>query len=141
MSEIINVKELRVGKGITTQNGETEWHKTYYELVLNTDGFSPELVELHRETAEGYLDRLLHQDMKIQQQEHPDFNPQELLDHEWKGRKTGQNSYAKGSLEYGWDFADKFSPDVLECLPLTINGYRFSLTENKKLVHTEKVKP
>lgn len=67
MSEIINVKELRVGKGRTIQQGE-EWHKTYYELVLNTEGFSAELVELHRETAEGYLNKLLKREEPLQKE-------------------------------------------------------------------------
>jgi len=137
MSEIINVKELRVGKGKTIQDGEA-WHKTYYELVLNTEGFSPELVELHRETAEGYLNKLLAMPESNTPEPPLEFNPEELISHRWKGKTNPKGGYYPGNLDFGWDFADKFSQEVIRCLPLTINGYAFSLSESKKIINVKK---
>jgi hypothetical protein len=71
----------------------------------------------------------------------PAFDAQELLGHKWKGKRTGEGSYAEGSLGWGWDFRDQFSEDVIAVLekgPLQVGEYEFSLSEN--LVSAKKKK-
>lgn len=70
-----------------------------------------------------------------------DFNPEELMEHKWKGKKKAEGEYADGSLAWGWDFADNFSENVIQALskgPVTIDQYEFSLQGS--LVQTQKVK-
>ncbi len=62
----------------------------------------------------------------------PFFNSEELMRHKWKGKKTGEGSYAEGSLGWGWDFRDKFSAEVIAVLekgPLQIGDYEFTVSE------------
>lgn len=71
----------------------------------------------------------------------PDFDPKELLEHRWKGKKTGEGTYAEGTLSWGWDFRNQFSQAtiaVLEKGPLQIDQYEFTLSE--VLVSTKKKK-
>ena len=71
------------------------------------------------------------------------FDPEELMRHEWKGKKKAGGGYTKGSLSWGWDFASEFSPAVVEALkkgPLKIDGYEFSLASSQKIVRSRKVK-
>ena len=66
------------------------------------------------------------------QEQPPEFDPQELLGHKWKGKRTGEGTYAEGSLGWGWDFRDKFSKDaiaVLEKGPLQVGEHEFTLGE------------
>lgn len=72
----------------------------------------------------------------------PEFDPEELVKHDWKGRKTN-GEYAEGSLSFGWDFADQFSPDIISVLKkgvVTIDQYEFSLSTSGTLVQTRKKK-
>ena len=146
----IRVKELRVGKGVTHQQGENEWRKEYLEVTIDTEGLNEVEVEQQRKRMRLYLDVKLgiidkpptkSPDSTGEVPEAAQFNPEELMQHEWKGKSNPRGGYYRGSLEFGWDFADKFSENVLKCLPLTISGYHFSLTDNKKLVQTKKAKP
>lgn len=60
----------------------------------------------------------------------PEFDAQELMAHKWKGKKTGEGQYAQGSLNWGWDWKEKFSQAVLDVLakgPLTIDKHEFVL--------------
>ena len=69
------------------------------------------------------------------------FDPEDLMKHEWKGKKLGHKHWEKGSLEYGWDFTDKFQQSTIAALesgPLTIDKYEFVLRE--KIVSTKKAK-
>jgi hypothetical protein len=77
----------------------------------------------------------------VKEQYLPDFDPKELLTHTWKGKKTGEGSYAEGSLNWGWDFRDKFSSAVIAVLekgPVVVEQYEFTLGEN--LVNVKKKK-
>ncbi len=72
----------------------------------------------------------------------PDFDPEDLMKHDWKGKKLGQGQYEEGSLSWGWDYKDKFKPETIKALEqdsiLAIDKYEFSLLE--KIVQTKKVK-
>jgi hypothetical protein len=74
-------------------------------------------------------------------QQAPTFDSEELMKHKWKGKRTGEGSYAEGSLSWGWDFRDKFSKEVIAVLQkglLVIDQYEFTLSEN--LVSVKKKK-
>lgn len=78
-----------------------------------------------------------------QPQQIPNFNPKELMEHKYKGKKTSEGQYAEGSLFFGWDFADQFKPDIINVLkkgPVTIDQYEFSLSASGTLVQTKKKK-
>ena len=72
----------------------------------------------------------------------PNFDPEDLMKHEWKGKKIGQGQYEEGSLPWGWDFRDNFKRETIKALEqdsvLAIDKYEFSLLE--KIVQTKKVK-
>jgi len=74
----------------------------------------------------------------------PEFDPQELLGHEYKGkRKEEGEGYEKGSLNWGWDKEDQFSEAVIKVLekgPLRIGDYEFTLDHKKGWVNVKKVK-
>jgi hypothetical protein len=71
-----------------------------------------------------------------------------LMRWKWKGRKKPDGTYARGSLSYGWDFANNFSDSVIRVLekgPQVIRGYRVTLDPLDKekgtyVVHTRKEK-
>jgi len=71
-----------------------------------------------------------------------EFDPSDLLNHEWKGSRKSGGDYAKGSLSWGWDYKDNFKPETIKALekasPLTIGDYEFTMTG--KIVQTRKVK-
>jgi len=72
-----------------------------------------------------------------------EFDPEDLMKHDWKGKRTGEGQYAEGSLSWGWDFRDNFKAETLKALEydgggLTIEGYEFTLSE--KIVQAQKVK-
>ena len=139
----MNIKELRVGKGTTVEKAG-HWEKVYYELLIHTEDLSEDQVEDYRRTAAAYLDKLLE---PIHVQPYPEvhpsvahpepFDPEELMQHAWKGKKTS-TGYAQGSLEWGWDFADQFSPEAIAALPMVIGGYQFILSDNQKIVSVAK---
>jgi len=72
----------------------------------------------------------------------PDFDPEDLMKHTWKGKRIGQGQYAEGSLSWGWDFRDAFKPETIKALEqdsiLAIGEYEFTLLE--KIVQTHKIK-
>jgi len=71
-----------------------------------------------------------------------EFDPNDLLNHEWKGSRKKGGGYAKGSLSWGWDYRDQFKPETIKTLekmsPLVIDNYEFKL-ENK-IVTSRKIK-
>lgn len=72
----------------------------------------------------------------------PNFDPEDLMKHDWKGKKIGEGQYAEGSLSWGWDFRDNFKPETIKALEadmiLTIGENEFMLSG--KIVQTKKVK-
>jgi len=74
----------------------------------------------------------------------PEFDPDELLKHEWKGkRKTTGEGHEPGSLSWGWDKKDQFSEAVIQVLekgPLTIGEYEFGIDDARNLVYARKAK-
>lgn len=72
----------------------------------------------------------------------PDFDPEDLMKHTWKGKRIGQGQYAEGSLSWGWDFRDTFKPETIKALEqdavFVIGEYKFTLME--KIVQTQKIK-
>lgn len=73
------------------------------------------------------------------------FDPADLMNHEWKkGKRKPDGKYEKGSLLYGWDFANAFKDVTISELviqgTLEIAGYEFTIDQNKKFVNTKKAK-
>lgn len=140
----MQIKRLVVGKGRTTRPGDAEeWLKEYYEVEVVIE--DPSELEITKANIVGLLDGWLSKPFKPPAQAEaphiPEFNPEELLKHEWKGRKTGEGQYAKGSVSFGWDFRDGFSKEVIETLekgPITIDKYQFTLAE--RIVQAKKKK-
>jgi hypothetical protein len=63
------------------------------------------------------------------------------MKHPWKGKKKDDNTYAAGSLSWGWDFADKFPKEILQVLekgPVPIDQYEFSLNKERTFVSVKK---
>jgi len=100
------------------------------------------------EKAVAELNELLQEQVPVEFREKPeesaipDFDPSDLMKHEWKGKKLGQGQYEEGSLSWGWDFRDNFKPATIKALEqdsiLTIDEYEFTLLE--KIVQTHKRK-
>jgi len=74
----------------------------------------------------------------------PEFDPQELMTHDWKGKKkTEGEGYEPWDQNWGWDGEDQFSQIVLQVLekgPLKIGQYEFAWNRERKLVNVRKVK-
>lgn len=125
------ISEFRIGKGLTTRPSEKEeiWTKRYLEFTVKMpEQFTDKDLQDAIVAAEYAIDNFLGQPAAPQI---PEFNPEELMKHEWKGKKTGEGQYAKGSTSWGWDFKDKFSKDVVTVLEkglLTIGEYEFTLS-------------
>ena len=140
----MRVSRIVVGKGKTERPTEAEeWTKTYFEVEVTVN--DDKEVPLAKEWALSLIDSWLEEKPKpgFEPGNIPDFNPDDLINHEWKGKKKADGSYAKGSLEWGWDFKDNFSPETIKMLekgPLTIDGYEFSLSESGNLVYARKKK-
>lgn len=69
----------------------------------------------------------------------PSFDPETLMQHEWKGKRLGHRHWAEGSLAWGWDFITEFPDETIKALekgPLTIDDYVFTLGE--KVVNVKK---
>jgi len=71
----------------------------------------------------------------------PDFDPADLMRHDWKGKKISKGEYENGSLSWGWDYKDNFKPETIKVLEngkvLTIGNSEFILLE--KIVQTKKI--
>jgi len=131
----VKATRVVVGKGRTSRpSEEEEWIREYYEVEVEVD--SEKELSAAREWALNLIDGWLQGAVAM-----PQFDPSDLMEHEWKGSRKSGGEYAKGSLSWGWDFKDNFKPEtirVLEKGPLTIDQYEFSLTN--KIVQTRKVK-
>jgi len=137
------ISEFRIGKGLTTRPSEKEeiWTKRYLEFTVkmpeqSTDKDLQDAIL----AAEYAIDNFLGQPAVLQV---PEFNSEELMKHVgWKAKKK-DDGYAEGSLSWGWEFADKFSKEILRVLekgPLTIDKYEFSLNKEQTLVSVKKKK-
>jgi len=139
---LTKITEFRIGKGITRKvvGTENDFDKRYLELTVKLpEGYSEEDFQEALLRSEYILDNWLGQPETPQQV--PDFNPEELMKHEWKGRKTGDGQYEKGSTSWGWDFRDQFSQEVIKALekgPITIDQFEFTLGD--QLVSAKKKK-
>jgi len=165
MSEI-RVKELRIGKGITKQNGEHEWRKSTVEVLIDTEGLNEVEVAAQHKRMENYLDRHLgiavkEEDAKTPknitearqapapsepepptpQPNIPEFDPKLLTEHQWKGKRKEGGGHEPWNHIWGWDRIDQFPSEILECLPITIGEYEFSLNEDRNIVNVQKAKP
>jgi hypothetical protein len=129
----MQIKRLVVGKGRTTRPGDAAIVEDPGELEVakaNLTGL-----------IDGWLSKSFKSPAQAEAQHIPQFNPEELLKHEWKGRKTGEGQYAKGSASFGWDFRDAFNEEVIKTLekgPITIDQYQFTLAE--RIVQAKKKK-
>jgi hypothetical protein len=126
MSKIV---EFKIGKGRTAQTAkQEEWTKKYLELTVRMpDQYTEKDLQEAMMRAEYLIDNYLGEPEAPQV---PEFNPEELMKHEWKGKRISENEWEKGSLAWGWDFRDKFKPEVIKVLekgPLTIDQYEFTL--------------
>jgi len=137
MSRIL---EFRLAKGITTASTKNdEWLKKSLELTIQL----PE-----QTTEQGFQDALIHAEYLIdnylgqpETPQIPNINTEELMKHKWEGRKIGEGQYSEGSLIWGWDFTDKFSPEIIAVLkkgPLHVGEYEFSLVGGGGIVSTKK---
>jgi hypothetical protein len=128
------ITEFKLGKGLSTSSGKDgPWTKLYFELTVklpeqptSEEEFAAALVR-----AEYVIDNYLGQPAAAPAAPQiPEFDSQLLMNHEWKGKKTGDGQYAKGSNSWGWDFADKLPKEVIAVLekgPLQIDKYEFTL--------------
>ena len=69
------------------------------------------------------------------------FDPEDLMKHQWKGKKIGDKRYEKASDNYGWDFKDQFKDATLGALekgPVMIDQYVFTL--KRRIVGMQKEK-
>jgi hypothetical protein len=74
----------------------------------------------------------------------PNFDPNDLVNHDWKGKRIDKNDASKGYLKgtnYGWDFTDKFKPETIQVLrlgPETIGTMKFKLADSGGIVQFNK---
>jgi hypothetical protein len=80
------------------------------------------------------------------------FSLDEFLNHQWMGKKLADGSYAKGTRNWGWDYAyqdregtlPNFSEESLKMLqngPIDLgDGYEAALDESQTFVHMSKPK-
>jgi hypothetical protein len=137
------VAKLTVALGTTVQNSETEWTKQSYGLEVEVNSDVIDIVEKAKAEAEQLVKAWLTQPQlsPLHSADLPQFDPEELMKHEWKGKKTGEGTYAKGSTAWGWDFKDKFPESVIKVLekgPIEIDQYTFTL--ERTLVQAKKKK-
>lgn len=137
----MRVARIVVGKGKTERPSEAEeWSKVYFEIEVAIA--DDKEVPLAKEWAESLINSWLEEKhVGFEPTSMPEFDPDILFQHEWKGRRKADGSYAKGSLEWGWDFKDNFPENVIKVLkkgPLTIDQYEFSLSDTGNLVYARK---
>ena len=135
------IERFIIGKGVTrkVKGSENDSNRKYLQLEIRlpeqyTEQGFHEAVARAELLINGWLQTEVVQATGI-----PEFNPDDLMKHPWKGRKTGEGEYMEGSTSWGWDFKDKFSEDTIKTLekgPVTIDKYVFTL--NRGLVNAKK---
>lgn len=123
------VAEFKLGKGTSATTGKDgPWTKKYFELTVQLPAqCSEQDFQAALTRAEYMIDTYLGQP---ETPPIPNVDTEELMKHEWKAKKTGEGQYAGGSLSWGWDFQDKFPPEIIKVLekgPLEVDKYEFSL--------------
>ena len=126
------VVEFHIGKGKTRRPSEDveEWERRHLELTVKLpEQYSEEDYHVALTRAERFIDDWLQSEMPHV----PQFNPEDLMKHPWKGKKDGKGGYLKGSTAWGWDFKNQFSEDTIRALektsPLVIDDFEFTLGE------------
>ena len=139
----MHVTRITVSKGKTYRPdpAQEEWIRNEYtlEIEISDDKELP----VAREWALSLIDSWLEVKPGFEPGKIPEFNPDDLMQHEWKGKRLSDGEYAKGSLSWGWDFRDNFPESVIKVLekgPLTIDQYEFSLSDTGNLVYARKKK-
>ena len=70
------------------------------------------------------------------------FDPADLMQHSWKGKKIGKGQWATGTIDYGWDFKDQFKSETVQELEIQgtieISGHNFQI--NGGIVSAKKAK-
>ena len=142
-----NIKEFSMGKGRTNRPTDAEdWTRRYLEVTVRMpDTFTEKDLQEAMMRVEYLIDNWLGgPEPQPETPKIPDFDPQLLMNHDWKGKKQ-TDGYAKGTLAWGWDFSDRFPVEVIRVLekgPLVIDKYEFKLNETGALVQTiEKKEP
>jgi hypothetical protein len=115
------------------------------EVPLNVKAIS--IIRDHHTAIVQELTELLKQQVPRELKDKPEsavpnFDPEDLMNHAWKGSRIGQGQYAEGSISWGWDFRDNFKPETVKTLEqdsvLTIDKYEFTLLD--KIVQSKKIK-
>lgn len=136
------ISEFTLGKGMSTSAGKDgPWTKKYFELTVQLPAACSEQdFQAALTRAEYMIDTYLAQP---ETPSIPNVDTEELMKHQWKAKKKEDGSYAEGSLSWGWEFADKFSKEILQVLekgPLTIDQCVFTLNKERTLVSAKKKK-
>lgn len=139
-------KKVIVHEGLTTKDPERDvYTKSYigleWDLPDEVDEATVARTMIHMRT-------LIRQELgtpAAAEKQTPEFNPEDLMKHDWKGKKDPdhEGEHKKGTLAWGWDFIDKFPEEVIKALnkgPITIDKYEFSLNDTKTLVQAKKKK-
>jgi len=141
------ISEFRIGKGLTTRPSEKEeiWTKRYLEFTVKMpEQFTDKDLQDAILAAEYAIDNFLGQPATPATPQIPEFDPGLLMNRQgWKAKKKGDGTYESGSLSWGWDFADKFSKEIIQALergPIEIDKYVFSLNKERTLVSVKKKK-
>lgn len=133
------ISEFEMTKGLTSEATSKLLSITVQLPLLPSD----EDVATALNRAEYILDSWLGTPTPEAQTQIPNLDPEDLVKHKWKGKKTGEKQWSEGSLSWGWDFADNFKKETLQVLDkgaLTIGEYEFSLNESATIVNAKKKK-
>ena len=60
---------------------------------------------------------------------------------EWKGRKDGKGGYHMADGTWGWEFADKFPPDIVSLImsaPQVVGDYEYSANKSGTTIQKRK---
>jgi len=134
------VKKIIVHKGLTVKDVERDVYTKDY-IGLEWD-LPDEVDEATIAKVMIRMKALIRQELGAPDiSQIPEFNPELLTKHEWKGRKKSEGGYEKGSLSWGWDKKEEFPDEIIKVLekgPLTIGEHEFTL--DGRLVNTKKKK-
>lgn len=150
------ISQFRMAKGITLESKSGQWTKKALSMVVQLPpAHNDEDLVIALTRAEYILDSFLgtpetsgtepSQTPAQTPTQVPNFDAEDLMKHEWKGKKTGEKTWSKGSTSWGWDFRENFKPETIQALEkgsVTIEEYEFSVTDtivkSKKKVDKKK---
>ena len=137
------VTKFKMEKGVTVEGkkaGESHWSRKNLTLVVEMpEKQSDEDLAVALTRAEYVLDSFLGTPEASPAAQIPNFDPEDLMKHVFKGKKTGEGIYENGSLAWGWDFRKNFKPETIQVLekgPLEIGEYVFNM--NDTIVNVKK---